>query len=449
MNLESAMWRSLRLRLLLATVLVVLVAAGVTAYVASRRASGEFESYVARVGSSRFARFAGVLGRYYAVDQNWDGVEPEVDRIAQISGQRVVVADDQGRIIADSDHSMLGKPASPAWARVSSPIVLDDTRVGTLYINPVSGPDPADVAFVSAINRSVLFGALVASLAAVGVTIGLSIRILRPVEQLTAAAQRMQKGDLTVRVPVDSQDEIGNLAQAFNAMAGSLAHQEQLRRNMIGDIAHELRTPLTNLRGYLEAARDGLVAPDAELVDNLYEETMLLQRLVADLQELALAEAGQLPLKLQPAALAGIVEQAVGILRPQADAKTVGLTVQLPADLPLVNVDPERIGQVLRNLLSNALQHTPAGGQIGVAAQANARDVAVSVNDTGTGICPEDLPYVFDRFYRADKSRARHTGGAGLGLAIVKQLVLAHGGTISVASEPDHGSVFTFTVPIW
>ena len=175
----------------------------------------------------------------------------------------------------------------------------------------MSGAERADTAFLTAVNRSVLFGALIAGLAAVAVTLALSSRILRPVERLTEAAQRMEKGDLTVRVPVTSEDEIGQLAHAFNSMAGSLAQQEQLRRNMVTDVAHELRTPLTNLRGYLEAARDGLVPPDDALVDNLYEETMLLSRLVADLQELAQAEAGQLTLLRQPASLAGIVEQAV------------------------------------------------------------------------------------------------------------------------------------------
>ncbi|MGC8782253.1 MAG: sensor histidine kinase, partial [Anaerolineae bacterium] len=306
----------------------------------------------------------------------------------------------------------------------------------------------ADVAFVSAINRSVLLGALIAGLAAVLVTLALSVRILRPIERLTRAAERLEKGDLAVRVPVDSTDEIGHLARAFNAMADSLAQQEQLRRNMVNDVAHELRTPLTNLRGYLEAARDGLLTPDADLVANLYEETMLLSRLVADLQELAQAEAGQLKLLRQPSDLAAIVGQAAAIVRPQAEAKGLDLTVDLPTDLPPVEVDPERIGQVLRNLLNNAIAHTPAGGHISITAGIVGPQMAVSVRDTGIGISPEDLPHVFERFYRADKSRARQTGGAGLGLAIVRQLVMAHGGQVSAQSEPGRGSTFTFTLPL-
>ena len=442
------MWRSLRLRLLVATILVVLVAIGVTAFVARYRTTGEFQRYVEHRGSLSYGRFAGFLARFYDVNQNWEGVQPELEQMAEMGDQRVVLADAGGKVIADSGRSLVGKSVGSHWPPPVASFLNLGAPVGYLYIDPVPSPNEADVAFLSAVNRSVLFGALVASLAAVVVTLVLSDRILRPVERLTTAARRLQAGDLTVRVLADSKDEIGQLARAFNAMAGGLAQQEELRRNMVSDVAHELRTPLTNLRGYLEAARDGLVPPDGALVDNLYEETMLLQRLVADLQELAQAEAGQLALELQPVALVGIVEQAVGMLRPQADAKGLAVRVALPDDLPLVNADPERVGQVLRNLLNNAVAHTPMGGEITVAARSGSQEVAVSVRDTGSGISPEHLPHVFERFYRADKSRARQTGGAGLGLAIVKQLVVAHGGSVSVESEPGRGSTLTFTLPL-
>ena len=277
-----------------------------------------------------------------------------------------MVADAQGVIVADSSESLVGMPASPAWLNSEAPIVANGAEVGTLYLDPVAGPSPADVAFVWAINRSVLLGAGVACLAAVAITLLLAGSIVKPVERLTAAARRLKTGDLAVQVPVTSEDEIGELAHAFNAMASGLAQQEKLRRSMVEDIAHELRTPLTNLRGYLEAAHDGLLTPDSSLVDNLYEETMLLQRLVTDLQDLALAEAGQLGLVREPTPLNALAEQAVGILRPQAEAKGVTLQVAVPAELPLVNVNPGRIGQVLRNLLYNAYLHTPAGGRIAV-----------------------------------------------------------------------------------
>jgi signal transduction histidine kinase len=441
------MWRSLRFRLLAATILVVLIAVGVTAFVATRRTVGEFQRYVERRSPLDDRRLAFFLARTYDRTKSWDGIQSEIAQLAQMSGQRVVVADGKQKIVADSDNRLIGKIVDPKWPPPSAALVSGGTLVGALYLDPMSRAERADTAFLAAVNRSVLVGALIAGLAALAVTLALSSRILRPVERLTEAAQRMEKGDLTVRVPVTSEDEIGQLAHAFNSMAGSLAQQEQLRRNMVTDVAHELRTPLTNLRGYLEAARDDLVPSDAALVDNLYEETMLLSRLVADLQELAQAEAGQLALLRQPASLAGIVEQAVTILRPQANAKGLMLSVDLPDNLPPVDVDPERVGQVLRNLLNNAVAHTPQGGEVAVAARSGDREVAVSVRDTGTGIAAEHLPYVFDRFYRADKSRARQTGGAGLGLAIAKQLVIAHGGSIKVESAPEQGTTFTFTLP--
>jgi signal transduction histidine kinase len=257
----------------------------------------------------------------------------------------------------------------------------------------------------------------------------------------------MSHGDLSARVPVESDDELGQLATAFNGMAENISRQEELRRNMVGDVAHELRTPLTNLRGYLEATRDGLVAPDAALVDNLYEETMLLTRLVTDLHELAQAEAGQLTLVRTPTPISEVIEKAVEILRPQAESKGVALSVDVAPDLPPADIDRERIGQVLRNLLNNALAHTPERGTISVSAARENGMIRVTVRDTGEGISAEDLPHVFDRFYRADRSRARQTGGYGLGLAIVRQLVEAHGGAVTVASELGRGSVFAFTVP--
>jgi len=442
------MWNSLRVRLLMAIILVVLVAVTVTAVVAGRRTTGEFQRYVARGGPIPFARYAGFLARSYDLRRSWEAVQPEVERIGQISGMRVVVADAEGRIVADSESALIGKSAAGRWQVPAVEILVGGRPVGFLYMIPPTEPRESERAFLQAVNRSILFGALFAGAVAILVTLGMSDRILRPIERLTAAAQRMEKGDLSVRVPVDSQDEIGKLAHAFNAMASSLAMQEQLRRNLVSDVAHELRTPLTNLRGYLEAVRDGLIQPDAGLIDNLYEETMLLNRLVSDLHELAQAEAGQLNLVRRPVRVDEIVHRVAEAFNWQVESKGLTLRVDVPADLPLVDVDPERIGQVLRNLLSNAILHTPAGGEIDIVARAGGKWVTVAVKDTGEGIPPEHLPLVFDRFYRVDKSRSRLTGGVGLGLAIAKQLVEAHGGDIHVESRVGEGSTFTFTLPI-
>ncbi len=235
-------------------------------------------------------------------------------------------------------------------------------------------------------------------------------------------------------------------------MASSLARTDQLRRNLVADVAHELRTPLTSVLGSLEALRDGVAEPSPAFIESAYEEGLLLKRLVNDLQELSLAEAGQFHLDRQAVALSGIVERAARALADQARAKDIALNIVVPSDLR-VEVDSERVGQVLRNLFTNAISFTPAGGRIEIAARVSDEWVEVAVADTGIGIAAEDLALVFERFYRADKSRTRASfgsragGGAGLGLAIAKQWVEAHSGKIQVESEHERGTTFSFTLP--
>jgi signal transduction histidine kinase len=298
------------------------------------------------------------------------------------------------------------------------------------------------------VNRTLLLVALVAGLGAVLLILGLSRRILAPVEAVTSAVRRMAAGDMSQRVEVTTDDEIGDLARAFNNMADGLARLEQLRRNMVTDVAHELRTPLTNIRGYLDALRDGVVQPDKHAIDSLHEEALLLSHLVDDLQDLSLAEAGQLRLERLPLVLADLVDQAIGAFRSRAEVEGISLHTSLPVEPILVHVDPRRVGQVLHNLLQNGLTHTPRGGQIDISARVRDEWVEVSVQDTGAGIPARDLPYVFERFYRADRSRSRATGGAGLGLAIARQLVESHGGSIEARSEIGNGTRFTFTLPL-
>jgi signal transduction histidine kinase len=230
-------------------------------------------------------------------------------------------------------------------------------------------------------------------------------------------------------------------------MASDLERAERLRRSMVADAAHELRTPLSNIRGQLEAVRDGVIKPDADTISSLNEEAVLLSRLVDDLQELSLAEAGELKLNRQTEDIARLIEQAVVAQQTQAATKGISVSADLPDKLPPVSIDPYRIGQVLRNLLENAIAHTGTGGTITVSARQQGNYIEVAVVDTGEGIPPEDLPNIFERFYRVDKSRARATGGSGLGLTITKRLVEVHGGKIEAHSEPGKGSRFSFTIP--
>jgi signal transduction histidine kinase len=311
----------------------------------------------------------------------------------------------------------------------------------------VNIPSISDKAFLDDVSRSLLIAIGAAVAGTVLMAFLIARHVVRPVEQLTDAAHGMAAGDLGRRVTVRSRDEIGVLAEAFNTMADNRAHLEALRRNMVNDVAHELRAPLGNLQGYLEVLRDGLTAPTPDVLAALHEESLSLNRLVADLQELALAEAGQLPLVQEPVVLADVVVSAVEAFASKATAQDLGLEFRVPESLPLVLADRARLAQVFRNLLANACAHTPPGGRISVDASLFGNEIAVSVRDTGHGIAPEHLPYVFERFYRADAARSRATGGAGLGLAIVKHLVEAQGGTVSASSQPGDGATLTFTLP--
>jgi signal transduction histidine kinase len=299
-----------------------------------------------------------------------------------------------------------------------------------------------------AISRFLFWGALLAIAIALLFTLFLSRRILAPVKALTLTARQLGRGDLSQRVQFKDKSEIGELAQAFNSMASDLERTEQLRRNMIADAAHELRTPLSNIRGYLEAIRDGLKKPDADTIRTLDEEAFLLSRLVDDLQELSLAEAGELKLVCQLEDIATLVNQTAASVQPQAAARGVSIANDLPATLPPVSIDYSRISQVLLNLLENAIAHTGDGGNITLSASQQGKWLEVSVADTGEGMPAEDLPNIFERFYRVDKSRTRATGGSGLGLTVAKRLVEAHGGKIEVQSELGKGSRFSFTIPI-
>lgn len=281
----------------------------------------------------------------------------------------------------------------------------------------------------------------------------LSRRITRPVATMHAAAKRMARGDFSQRVPATGDDELGDLGRALNYMARSLEEADRLRRNMVADLAHELRTPLTGLRGYVEALKDGVMPADEQTLETLLAETMRLQRLVQELHELSLLDANALALNVQPADLAAIVTHAAALRQSEMADRELRLETDLPAGLPRVRADSDRLVQILQNLLANAITHTPRGGTVRVSVApgepgASPPVVRVTVANTGPGIPTADLPFIFERFYRADPSRDRVTGGSGLGLTITRKLVEAHGGTIWAESRPGEGAVFTFTLPI-
>lgn len=266
--------------------------------------------------------------------------------------------------------------------------------------------------------------------------------VVRPLRRMAAAAHRAGDGDLSVRVPHRRHDEVGEVARAFNRMADRRQQLEDARRQLVSDVSHELRTPLSNVRGWVEAAQDGLVEPDDRLLASLHEETLHLQHLVEDLHELALGDAGELRLDPVEIEVAVFLEQVRDAFRGAAEAAGVEVAVEAPADARVV-ADPVRLRQAVGNLVANALRHTPDGGTVTLRGGPSYVEVA----DTGSGIAPADLPHVFERFRRADAARSRATGGSGLGLAIVRQIVEAHGGTATIASTVEVGTTVRLTLP--
>jgi histidine kinase len=287
-------------------------------------------------------------------------------------------------------------------------------------------------------------------LAALLVSLLLSRRIVAPVQNLSAASQSLANGHYDKRVAVNGEDEIAQLAVRFNQMAAQLEQVEAMRRQLIGDVTHELRTPLTSIKGYMEGLVDGVLPSTPETFNQIHHEAVRLSRLVDDLQELSRVEAKAYSLDLRAVAVSNLVQTTVKRLAPQAKDKRITLHSNLPADLPPIHADEDRIMQVLVNLVANAIQYTPEGGDVTLSAGRHADEIHISVKDTGVGIPPEHLANLFTRFYRVDQSRSRNAGGgSGIGLTIAKHLVEAHGGRIWAESPGEgQGSTFTFSVKI-
>ncbi len=444
------MVHSLRFRLLMAFVLVIMVVIGAIYFFVGHTTKVEIRRYGERSEQARFGRVAFELYRYYRQHNGWEGIQAYIEQWGSLYGRRIILTDPGGIVVADSQGELLGQKYRPSSPGMRFPPPWEGEKsVGILYISPEpSAVFPSPGSLSQAIGRFLIWGALLAAAVALVITYFLSRRISAPVKALTMATRRLGQGNLSQRVQSNEKGELGELAQAFNAMAENLERSEKLRRNMIADIAHELRTPLSNLRGYLEALRDGVIKPNRQIICSLDEEVNLLSRLVDDLQQLSLAEAGELKLNYQPENINELVKKTIALRQIQAAAKGIFISANLPEGLPPVNIDPQRISQVLLNLMDNAIAHTPQGGNITIVARKLDNRLEISVEDTGEGIPAEDLPFVFERFYRVDKSRTRATGGAGLGLAIAKSLVEAHGGEIQVQSQKGKGSRFSFTVPL-
>lgn len=291
-------------------------------------------------------------------------------------------------------------------------------------------PEPAHEMFVSAVHRYLIWACLAAVMLAALLSFFLMRRILAPLSRMTKITREIAAGDFTARVPPGSQDEVGQLAHAFNQMAASLDKLENLRRTLMIDVAHELRTPLTNIRGYLEALDDKVVPPSAETFELLQNETLRLAQLVEDVLQMARADAAHGHLTKTTEDLVDLIEHALEPYLHRFKQKVIDVKVDAPLQDFRIPVDRQRIIRVLRNLTDNAARYTPLNGVLEIRVQESGEQVMVTFSNSAEGVLPEDLPYLFERFYRGEKSRSREHGGAGIGLAIVKELVHAHGGRV-------------------
>ncbi|APH13072.1 hypothetical protein ASJ33_07845 [Dehalococcoides mccartyi] len=453
----------LQFKLLVSFVAVIAIAMGMVFIFVSHNAQSEFQQFGMQYDEARFGKVEFELKHYYLEHGDWEGIQSLVEQWGNLYDRRIILTDYAHLVVADSENILQGQLYTSYGGRALSVNTLTggydqnsgspsagDTLIGTLYIDsatPAGAEFPTPVSLTPSIERFLLLGGGLALAIALLISWFLSRRILSPVQSIIQATEGLSRGDLSQRVMIADKGELGAMATAFNSMAGELEHSREVQHNMIADIAHELRTPLSNINGYLEAVQDGVVRPDQVTINTLTEETRLLSRLVNDLQELSLAEIGELRLQKTRSDVKEVIHLSIRAIQRHARAKGIKLKAVFGQSLPAVEMDTHRIGQVLNNLLENAVTHSENGDAITVKAEYLSGFVEISIEDTGEGIPETELKYVFDRFYRVDKSRSRHTGGSGLGLSIVKGLVEAHGGTIRVSSTVGKGTIFTFKIP--
>ena len=471
---------SLQFRLIVSFALVLTLAlAGVSAYV-GLVADREAERLQTNTDEARARRITHTLERFYSNNGGWRGLQPVLERTGFVAGRDIVVMDADGTLVGNTSGSPAGE-LKGLYAGGPAPVVVDKKRVGSVYVEKdiaalkrgmidkkppplwtkfanltdeqlrqygASFEEPAVTHLTDATNRSLVLAGAGAGLIGLLLVSLISQRMLGSVRSLTAASRKMGAGDLSQRVPEGSRDEVGQLARTFNAMAGQLQNAERQRRNMVADVAHELRTPLSNIQGYVEAVRDGVLKPDRSTIGTIHQQVLYLADIVEDLRLLTETEADDFRLSRGPGSLVETVRESVDGARAKAEAGGVVLSVDLPAESPMITFDRTGISQVVGNLLDNAVRHTPTGGTVTVSAAVGQSSASVTVADTGEGIPADVLPFVFDRFYRVDSSRSRATGGAGLGLTIARKLIEAHGGSIRAESEVGRGARFTFELPL-
>jgi signal transduction histidine kinase len=458
--------RSITLKLTLTFLAVSLVGVALVAAIIWGTTSMAFNQFLLDRGNSDFVA---AVTAFYTQNGSWEGVndaliqqrvlppsyqQPGASNPAfpQTGGQNsgpplpFALVDQTGLVITHAGPYQTGDTVSADRIAQGTAITVNGVQVGTVLATG-SPPtrDPSSERYLAQTNQALLIAALGAAGLALLLGIFLARTVTRPMRDLTAAAHAMASGQLGQQVPVRSRDELGELTATFNRMSADLERSNQIRRQMTADIAHDLRTPLAVITGYLEGLRDGVLKPTPQRYEVLFSEARHLQRLVEDLRTLSLAEAGELKINRQPESPADLLERLAQAFQQKAEQQQVSLQLQFEPGLPEVQVDPERIEQVLGNLVSNALRYTPAGGEIRLSGSRQDGGVLLEVSDNGAGIAPDVLAHIFERFYRGDDARAQQGEETGLGLAIARSIVELHGGRIA-ASSPGLGLGTTLSI---
>lgn len=448
--------RSISTRLILAFLSIGVISVAIIFLTARWNTRAEFISFLSDQDQTDIVT---ALSNYHRENGSWAGAEriffrnrgPQPAGNGPDPGRRrppFILVDETGKVILPNERYRIGDQVPKADLALGIPITEDDQIIGILV--PVRVPfegNPREVEFIDRINRTLLYGALIGAVIALLLGVFLSRTLTRPIRELTQATHAVSEGDLSQQVPVRSDDELGELAQAFNKMSTELARSINTRRQMTADIAHELRTPLSLILGHAEAVHDGVLPPTRENFEIIREEATRLEHLVNDLRILSLADAGELTINLQPIEPQRLLQEVAALYQYQTQRKNITLELDIASPLSTIEVDPGRMTQVLTNILDNALRHTPEGRQIILAVKQVQGQIEISIQDSGPGITAQDVNRIFDRFYRTDPSRQREDGGSGLGLAIAKSIVQAHGGQIKAESEPGKGLKIMIALP--
>ena len=444
----------MRLKLFLSFTLIVIVSVILVAVIARRGTANEVRAFMLRGGMYGLNDLVANLESYYQDNDSWVNVQSVIESsprgMGAMMGQRLILADASGTVVADTQGSSVGQKLDQSSLSASLPLNAGGEIVGYLGAAGGMGINAGnEQQLLTRLNRGVVIAGLLAGGLGLLLSLGLAYTLLRPIRDLTIASQKLAEGDLTQRVAIHGDDELATLGHTFNQMADSLQQVEESRRAMTADIAHELRTPLAVQRANLEALQDGIYPLTVENLAPVIEQNHMLTHLVEDLRTLALADAGQIELERTPTDLTSLVERIVEQFKPQAATQEVYLNFTPPAtSMPSLSLDPIRVEQMLTNLLSNALRYTPPRGQINVAVTQLTKVARLTVHDTGPGIPIDALPFIFERFFRVDKSRSRKEGGSGLGLAIARNLARAHGGDLTATNHASGGALFTLTLPM-